>query len=145
MGGIDIKSAVDSYDYIPEPMPKLEFIMNEMLNEISYISLCALRIPINEDCLDYNKRRPFIEAVNFSTNNLNRWNVLKIVNAVSMLRLIDAINMKERELYNANIGSVVLDRYKKTLIDANENGKMFNLVDTQKRAIKSQIKDAIQD
>ena len=134
VGGVGVDAPPDSKNYTPKPMPKMKYIKDNMFNDIAYLNLCSLRIPMNKEILN-DSNMPFLKAINSEKSNIDEWVTIKIINAISMIKLIVHINNKENQLYQNNINKLE-KRYIETTRKAELDG-MFNVFN--KESVMKQI------
>ena len=80
--------------YAIEPMPKLKQLLDNFVFDLSYLNMCAMRVPLPMKIASNNK---FIKALNIEDCPIDEWIASKIFNGINFFRLINEINRIEEE------------------------------------------------
>ncbi|MBI9077448.1 MAG: hypothetical protein JEZ02_18720 [Desulfatibacillum sp.] len=124
-GGIGYDCPDCTLDYQPRAMPKARYILQEMLYEISYFGLCALRIPLHHGCLVESP--PYVKCFPIDKPHYRKWNRAKILNAIALTKIVSHMNRAEEKLYAKNINKIE-GRLKAIVERAQIENSMFGFI-----------------
>jgi len=124
-------------DFLVYTTEKFRFLFEstsglDLLFDVAYLNLCAMRTPLNKKIL--NSKVPFIRALSLDDNETTilEWIILKIINSISLFRLIRKAN--DLDLERSELGNE-----EGFLRDLVAQANFFEFADDLKRAIKPQI------
>lgn len=129
--------------YVITSLPKMDYLIDKFLYDIAYLNLCAMRLPLDESA--FAGSCPFIAAAAFDNPEkdvLTTWIARKIINTISIYRLIKKINLKQIEKFENN-KIKIKDIRLKQIINRAYNEKMFDFVSQMRSSIGFQIKSAL--
>lgn len=129
------------------PMPKITYILNNLMGNVAYLNMSAMRAPINKTfIIDH----PMLFACCFEDVNRDEWMAKKTMNAVNFFKIIATVNQLESEGVKKVIKKIDNPEYRAIIKYAEDNYNIFNFLDkeignrTPKAAILGQI-DGILD
>ena len=114
--------APDTKNYQPLAMPKATYILSNLLYDIAYLNLCAMRIPINVNFL--KPPIPYFKAVSFSDTLNKDWVEAKLLNSIGIFKLIEYYNLIEKSLFKKQIQKL---NGRQRLFYYNENNTFFEI------------------
>jgi hypothetical protein len=134
-------------NYLIEFLPKLNAMYNSnrtgISHDIAYLNMCAMRTLVNKEILNKEISGgtiPFFKAISFDGSNITDWTRAKILNVVSLYRLIKKANDLERR---------DVEKKKKSLYKTEEDilsfDPLFNYPNELKNSILKQIGNVIRD
>jgi hypothetical protein len=129
--------------YVLDPLPKLTHILRNSLFEISYLNLAAMRIPLSINCLDF-KNIPYFRASSIEKEDLSSWVGTKIVNSLSVYRLVSFLNYSEMTKFKSRIEKINKLQFVSICKRARDEG-MFELPDKMKVSILRQANKMIKE
>jgi len=127
--------------YKAKSTPKMKFIyfssLSTLFNEIAYLNMCSMRLLLNRDY--FRKDIPFIKALTLDDGKvrISEWTIWKIINSISICRVLKAIHSKEYKYVEEN-KNILGDGIKDLL-------KVMKLTVFNKEAVLKKIQFAIND
>jgi Cdc6-like AAA superfamily ATPase len=141
VGGIDILSAPDAKEYTPIAMPKMEYIISNLIYDAAYLNLCSMRVPLNPCVISYTEN-PLVRAAKYPSDELKMWIASLVINSISMIRMISYCNIIEQDMFNENITKIDEYRLKRTANRALVDG-MFTIGERARESVVKQLKNII--
>lgn len=128
-------------------LPKLDKVYQYATNEIAYLNLAAMRLPLPKSLYktEKYKKNPFVfltSLENINQSNIESWIFTKAYNAIQMYRIISQINEYQKKQFE-------IKNFKKAFLfqiaSKAKYADMFTFINNLKRAIKGQIMGAIKN
>ncbi|HMK33821.1 MAG TPA: hypothetical protein VK463_02055 [Desulfomonilaceae bacterium] len=79
-------------------MPRSKLILDKLIKDLTYLNLGCMRIYFGEKCLGLDPI-PFLKAANLDLDGLAEWTTWKILNSISMYRIMNHVNSLEVSRY----------------------------------------------
>jgi hypothetical protein len=90
-------------NYQIECLPKMDSIYDSnrkgLINDIAYLNMCSMRTQVNKIVLQSNNQSPYFKSLSLDNEKIDilEWIETKILNTISMYRLIKKTNSIEEE------------------------------------------------
>ena len=139
-GDEEFPIAVNRTMHLIYPLPRMKYMLKNILYDVAYLNMCSMRIPLSEKALTHDI--PYFVANTFETHGsrgkLIEWIGVEITNTIGLLRLIEALNKIHSDKYKEN-SSRLSDRQKETINLAvagiSEDEGMFTVMEKLKKSI----------
>ncbi len=118
------------------PLPKITYILNNLLAELTYLNMAGMRLVLSADAFagefgysasEATDRVPFVRAAAYDehSDHIEDWMGAKIVNPISICRLITHMDECHRRLFQQRIQDLKSRRLLRVASAAEQQG-MFN-------------------
>lgn len=89
---------------------KSKYILSECLCDVAYLSMCAMRLPINKEYLTFENGNPLFFAETFAysreenniTANLSSWVAAKIINSINLYNILSLLDNEQIKVLRQN-------------------------------------------
>lgn len=145
--GISFPTPSTAHKYSIQVLPKANFILRHLADDVAYLNLCSMNIPFRKDCMS-QKNTPFIRAASRS-DEIRKWIVAKMLNSLSMYRLIRTINDLQYEKYLGCVGKLnyefkgICDTAVRSQDDQSDG--MFSFIHKMRKQVVRQFKNILNE
>jgi hypothetical protein len=113
-------------------MPKGAFLLSTGIFDIAYLNLAAMRVVLEAFAFETGKKSPFIRAERFDVtiqDGLERWVLAKILNSISLCRLVKRVNGQQRREFAARAAKLKSRPLYNAIVKQLRSGGIFDDLD----------------